>query len=300
MSATNISRLIVSKLLTNNSALKCNKAVKNVRLYSLAAAAKETFEFVKVSKVGEKQNVGLVQLNRPKALNALCTDLMNEVGTALKSFDNDKSVGAIILTGNEKAFAAGADIKEMVNNTFTQCITEDFLGNWTSISRVRKPVIAAVNGYALGGGCELAMMCDIIYAGDKAKFGQPEILIGIIPGAGGTQRLIRSVGKSKAMEIVLTGDQITAQEAHQIGLVSKVVPADQLLSETVKLAEKIANNSQVANAIAKESVNTALETTLQEGLHFEKRFFHSCFATKDQKEGMKAFIEKRKPNFQHE
>ncbi|XP_028144688.1 enoyl-CoA hydratase, mitochondrial [Diabrotica virgifera virgifera] len=298
MSAATVSRIVAAKVFGNNS-FKYGQVAKNVRLFSVAAT-KENYEFIKVSKTGEKQNVGLIQLNRPKALNALCNGLISEVSEALNSFDTDKSVGAVVITGNEKAFAAGADIKEMVSNTFAKCVTEDFIGAWQLIANMKKPLLAAVNGYALGGGCELAMMCDIIYAGDKAKFGQPEILLGVIPGAGGTQRLTRTVGKSKAMEIVLSGNQVTAQDAEKMGLVSKVVPAAELLTETVKLAEKIAGNSQIANIIAKESVNTALETTLKEGLHFEKRMFHALFATKDQKEGMAAFIEKRKANFTHE
>ncbi|XP_043276876.1 probable enoyl-CoA hydratase, mitochondrial [Venturia canescens] len=258
------------------------------------------YEFIKIEKVGEKKNVGLITLNRPKALNALCDKLMIEVNQAVKEFDGDESVGAVVLTGSEKAFAAGADIKEMLNHTFSGTVKGNFLEHWNELGKAKKPVIAAVNGYALGGGCELAMLCDIIYAGDKAKFGQPEIAIGTIPGAGGTQRLTRVVGKSKAMEIVLTGNQITAQEAEKSGLVSKVFPADQLVAEAVKLGEKIASHSQLIVAIAKESVNTAYETTLREGLHYEKRAFHATFATADRKEGMSAFVEKRAPKFTNE
>ncbi|CAH1100971.1 unnamed protein product [Psylliodes chrysocephalus] len=297
MSTSTLGRVVLSKFLGNKSNFKYNQVTKNVRLFSAVA---DNFEFIKLSKTGEQQNIGLIQLNRPKALNALNNGLMEEVGKALEKLDSDSSVGAIVITGNEKAFAAGADIKEMANNTFAQCVGGNFLESWTKVSSTRKPLIAAVNGYALGGGCELAMMCDIIYAGESAKFGQPEILIGIIPGAGGTQRLIRSVGKSKAMEIVLTGNQVNAQDAEKMGLVSKVFPADKLLGETVKLAEKIASNSQITNAIAKECVNVALESTLKEGLRFEKRMFHACFATKDQKEGMAAFVEKRKAKFTNE
>ncbi|VEN59177.1 unnamed protein product [Callosobruchus maculatus] len=260
----------------------------------------ESFEFIKVSKAGQNKNVGIIQLNRPKALNALCNGLMSEVAKALDHLEADSSVGAIIITGSEKAFAAGADIKEMKDNTYSTCISGNFLEQWTRVSQTYKPIIAAVNGYALGGGCELAMMCDIIYAGDSAKFGQPEILIGTIPGAGGTQRLTRSVGKSKAMEMVLTGCQVEAVEAEKMGLVSKVFPADKLLDEAVKLGEKIASNSQITNTMAKEAVNVAYETTLREGLRFEKRMFHGTFATKDQKEGMSAFAEKRKPNFSNQ
>lgn len=256
-----------------------------------------SYEHIKIETTGEKKNVGLITLNRPKALNALCDKLMTEVNDAVNRFDRNESIGAIVLTGNEKAFAAGADIKEMQNNTYSQTIKGNFLTTWDGISRASKPVIAAVNGYALGGGCELAMMCDIIYAGEKAKFGQPEIAIGTIPGAGGTQRLTRVIGKSKAMEMVLTGNMITAEEAEKSGLVSKIFPADKLVTEAVKLGEKIASHSQIIVAMAKESVNTAYETTLKEGLHFEKRMFHGTFATTDRKEGMTAFIEKRPPNF---
>ncbi|XP_076300312.1 enoyl-CoA hydratase, short chain 1 isoform X1 [Lasioglossum baleicum] len=269
----------------------------NVRYYCCHI---KNYELIKVETTGEKKNVGLITLNRPKALNALCDDLMMEINQAVSKFDGDDSVGAIVITGSEKAFAAGADIKEMQNNTYPQTMKGNFLSTWDAVSRVTKPVIAAVNGYALGGGCELAMMCDIIYAGDKAKFGQPEIAIGTIPGAGGTQRLTRAIGKSKAMELVLSGVQITAEEAEKSGLVSKVVPADKLVAEAVKLGEKIASHSQLIVAMAKESVNTAYETTLREGLHFEKRMFHGTFATGDRKEGMTAFIEKRPPNFKNQ
>ncbi|XP_011302951.1 probable enoyl-CoA hydratase, mitochondrial [Fopius arisanus] len=255
------------------------------------------YEFIKVETTGEKQNVALITLNRPKALNALCNKLMLELDTAINKLDNDSNIGAIVLTGSEKAFAAGADIKEMMGNTFANNVTKKFLEQWNSVANSRKPIIAAVNGYALGGGCEVAMMCDIIYAGDNAKFGQPEINLGTIPGAGGTQRLPRVIGKSKAMEMVLTGDQITAEEAERSGLVSKIFPADKLVSEAIKTAEKIASKSQVAIALAKDAVNAAYESTLNEGLHYEKRTFHATFATDDQKEGMAAFSEKRSPKF---
>lgn len=233
-------------------------------------------------------------------MNALCNGLIAELTQALEQFETDDSVGAIVITGSEKAFAAGADIKEMQNNTYPSCIKNNFIAKWGRVANSQKPVIAAVNGYALGGGCELAMMCDIIYAGDKAKFGQPEIAIGTIPGAGGTQRLTRAVGKSKAMEIVLTGNMIDANDAEKAGLVSKVFPADQLVAEAVKLGEKISSHSPLIVALAKESVNTAFETTLQQGLLFERRTFHATFSTNDRKEGMTAFIEKRPPNFTSE
>jgi len=255
---------------------------------------------IKKDVAGEKKNVGLITLNRPKALNALCRQLMTELSQALTEFEGDKSIGAIVITGSEKAFAAGADIKEMQNNTYSDCITGNFLGNWTKVANTYKPTIAAVNGYALGGGCELAMMCDIIYAGDKARFGQPEIAIGTIPGAGGTQRLTRIIGKSKAMEMCLTGNMITAEEAEKSGLVSKIFPSDQVVGEAVKLGEKICTHSPLTVALCKESVNVAYESTLQEGLRFERRTFHATFSTKDQKEGMKAFAEKRAPVFTSE
>ncbi|KAG7512835.1 hypothetical protein JOB18_041130 [Solea senegalensis] len=256
------------------------------------------YEYILVEKRGEKKDVGLIQLNRPKALNALCGGLMKEVGLALDSFEADSDIGAVVITGSERAFAAGADIKEMQNLTFQECFSGNFLAHWNRVSTVKKPIIAAVNGFALGGGCELAMMCDIIYAGEKAQFGQPEILLGTIPGVGGTQRLTRAVGKSLAMEMVLTGDRINAQEAKQSGLVSKIYPVDQLVAEAVKCGEKVAANSKLVSAMAKEAVNAAFELTLAEGNRMEKRLFHATFATEDRKEGMSAFVEKRKANFQ--
>ncbi|XP_007478154.1 enoyl-CoA hydratase, mitochondrial [Monodelphis domestica] len=260
-------------------------------------AAGGNFEYIVTEKKGKNNNVGLIQLNRPKALNALCEGLIKEINQALMTFQEDPSIGAIVLTGSEKAFAAGADIKEMQDKTFQACYSGTLLKDWDRITQLKKPVIAAVNGYALGGGCELAMMCDIIYAGEKAQFGQPEILIGTIPGAGGTQRLTRIVGKSLAMEMVLTGDRISAQEAKQAGLISKIFPVDKLVEEAILCAEKIANNSKIVTEMAKESVNAAYETTLAEGIKMEKKLFYSTFATEDRKEGMTAFVEKRKPNF---
>lgn len=257
-----------------------------------------SYEHIIVDTKGEKGNVGFIQLNRPKALNALCDALMMEMNEALDSFEKDGRIGAVVLTGSDRAFAAGADIKEMQNRNFIDCYSGNFLNDWTRIIRFRKPVIAAVNGHALGGGCELAMMCDIIYAGEKAKLGQPEILLGTIPGAGGTQRIIRAAGKSKAMEMVLSGDPTTAHEAERCGIVSKVFPVDELVGEAVKLAEKIAGHSKVAVAMCKEAVNAACELSLAEGLHMEKRLFHSSFATQDRKEGMTAFVEKRPAKWQ--
>ena len=242
--------------------------------------------------------MGLVRLNRPKALNALCDELISELGHALDDFEKNDEVRCVVLTGSEKAFAAGADIKEMAPKTYMSAYMEDFITNgWERVTVCRKPVIAAVAGFALGGGCELAMMCDFIIAADNAQFGQPEIKLGIIPGAGGTQRLPRFVGKSKAMEMVLTGRIMDAAEAERSGLVSRVVPAAELVEEAIKVAEGIAKLSMPVTILAKESVNRAFETTLQEGVRFERRLFHSLFASDDQKEGMSAFIEKRPPNF---
>ena len=243
--------------------------------------------------------VGLVTLNRPQALNALNSTLMGELNQALAAFDADDAIGAMVVTGSEKAFAAGADIKEMQAKTYVETLLGSFLGNWEDVTRCRKPIIAAVAGFALGGGCELAMMCDFILAADTAKFGQPEINLGIIPGAGGTQRLTRFVGKSKAMEMVLTGRMMDAAEAERSGLVSRVVPAAELVDEAVKVATRIAGLSRPSVVLAKDAVNRAYETTLSEGVRFEKRVFHSLFATEDQKEGMQAFMEKRKPAFRN-
>uniref|UniRef100_A0A8B9RY06 Enoyl-CoA hydratase, mitochondrial n=1 Tax=Accipiter nisus TaxID=211598 RepID=A0A8B9RY06_9AVES len=244
-----------------------------------ACSAGAPFQYLAVQKTGARQSVGLIQLNRPQALNALCEGLMEELRRALEALESDSQVGAIVITGSQKAFAAGADIKEMQNKTFQECYSSSFLAGWDKLSTVRKPIIAAVNGYALGGGCELAMMCDIIYAGEKAQFGQPEILLGTIPGAGGTQRLTRAVGKSLAMEMVLTGDRISAAEAKEAGLVSKVFPVEKLLDAAIACAEKIASNSKLVAAMAKESVNAAFETTLAEGTRTEKRLFYATFAT---------------------
>lgn len=244
--------------------------------------------------------VGLITLNRPQALNALCDALIRELGAALDAFERDAAIGAVVLTGSDKAFAAGADIKEMAGKSFVECYVEDFITDgWERITTCRKPIIAAVAGFALGGGCEVAMMCDTIIAAESAKFGQPEITLAIIPGSGGTQRLTRAVGKAKAMEMVLSGRMIDAAEADRSGLVSRVVPNDKLLEETLKLADKIASLSRPAVLAAKEAVNRAFETTLAEGVRFERRLFHALFATEDQKEGMAAFVEKRKPQFKH-
>jgi enoyl-CoA hydratase len=254
-----------------------------------------TFENLLTEKRGK---TGIVTLNRPKALNALCQVLMDELTAALRDFEKDDDVRVIVITGGEKAFAAGADIKEMASKNYMDVYKEDFITkNWERAAACRKPVIAAVAGYCLGGGCELAMMCDFIIAADTARFSQPEITIGTIPGAGGTQRLTRLVGKSKAMELCLTGRMMDAAEAERAGLVARVVPAADLMKDVLATAEKIAGYSLPALMMAKESVNAAYETTLREGLHFERRLFHATFATEDQKEGMAAFAEKRPAAF---
>jgi enoyl-CoA hydratase len=247
--------------------------------------------------VETQDSVGLIRLNRPEALNALNAELIGELNQALDAFEQDAAIGCIVLTGSEKAFAAGADIKEMQSKSYMDTYMGDFIGKWERLADMRKPVIAAVAGYALGGGCEIAMMCDFILAADTAKFGQPEINLGVMPGAGGTQRLTRFVGKSKAMEMCLTGRMMDAAEAERAGLVSRIVPADQLVDEAIKVAGVIAAKSRPIAMMTKESVNRSYETTLAEGVRFERRLFHSMFATNDQKEGMSAFAEKRKPKF---
>ncbi|WP_425408556.1 enoyl-CoA hydratase [Hyphococcus sp.] len=245
-------------------------------------------------------NVGVITLNRPDALNAFNKLLMDEVTQAVKAFDADDSIGCMVVTGSEKAFAAGADIKEMASKNYVDAINEEFItANWEEVTRARKPVIAAVGGYALGGGCELALMCDFIIAGDNAKFGQPEISIGAMPGAGGTQRLARFIGKSKAMEMCLTGRMMDAEEAERCGLVSRIVPKGELREEAIRVAKQIASFSRPIVLLTKDSVNRSYETTLSEGVRFERRLFHSVFAFEDQKEGMAAFLEKRKPAFKN-
>lgn len=250
-------------------------------------------------KVETRGGVGLVTLDRPKALNALNATLMAELLDAARTFDADAKIGATVITGSEKAFAAGADIKEMQSLDFVEAYMGDFIGGWDKVGTVRKPMIAAVAGYALGGGCELAMMCDFIIAADTAKFGQPEITLGTIPGMGGTQRLTRAVGKAKAMDLCLTGRMMDADEAERSGLVARVVPATELIETAIKAAEKIAGFSQPSVIMAKESVNRSYELTLAEGIRFERRLFHSLFATEDQKEGMTAFAEKRQAQFKN-
>ena len=258
-----------------------------------------TYECIEVRTEAEK--VGVITLNRPKQLNALNDQLMDELGQALKAFDADEKIGCIILTGSEKAFAAGADIGAMATYSFADVYKGDYISrNWEQIRSIRKPVIAAVSGFALGGGCELAMMCDFIIAADNAKFGQPEIKLGVIPGAGGTQRLPRAVGKAKAMDMALTGRMMNAAEAESAGLVSRVVALDKLQEEALGAALVISDFSQIAVMAAKESVNRAFEGTLNDGIMFERRLFHALFATQDQKEGMDAFVNKRKALFTHQ
>ena len=256
-----------------------------------------TYENIIAEKKG---NVGLITLNRPKALNALCAALIDDLGVALDDFESDDNIRAIVITGSDRAFAAGADIKEMADYDYMDVYKNDFITKgWTRVASCRKPTIAAVAGFALGGGCEMAMMCDIMLAADTTKFGQPEITIGTIPGAGGTQRLTRAVGKAKAMEMCLTGRMMDAEEAERAGLVARIVPADSLMDEAMQLAEKIASFSGPVSMKVKESVNKAYEMTLAEGLMFERREFHSTFALEDRAEGMKAFVEKRKADFKH-
>jgi enoyl-CoA hydratase len=242
-----------------------------------------------------KGRVGIIRLNRPAALNALNMALKAELSDAIDAYEADDAIGCLLITGNEKAFAAGADIKEMADKSFIEAYLGNFAGTWDRAAHARKPIVAAVAGFALGGGCELAMQCDVVIAADSAKFGQPEIKLGVIPGIGGTQRLTRAIGKAKAMELILTGRLMDAAEAERAGLVARVVPADKLMEEAMKVADTIANMSLPSVLAAKEAVNRAFESSLAEGVLFERRIFHALFATQDQKEGMKAFVEKRKP-----
>ncbi|HEY0224080.1 MAG TPA: enoyl-CoA hydratase [Pseudolabrys sp.] len=249
--------------------------------------------------VETKGRVGIIRLNRPQALNALNRALIEELGTAIDAYEADAAIGCLLITGNEKAFAAGADIKEMADKTFIEAYLGNFAAGWDRAARARKPIVAAVAGFALGGGCELAMQCDIIIAADNAKFGQPEIKLGVIPGIGGTQRLTRAIGKAKAMDMILTGRMMDAAEAERSGLVARVVPVESLMEEAMKVADTIANMSLPSVLAGKEAVNAAFETSLAEGVRFERRIFHALFATTDQKEGMKAFVEKRKPEWKN-
>ncbi len=249
--------------------------------------------------VETKGRVGVIRLNRPQALNALNMALKSELSLAIDAFEADANIGCMLITGSEKAFAAGADIKEMADKSFIDVLLGDFAGTWDRAARARKPIVAAVAGFALGGGCELAMQCDIIIAADNAKFGQPEIKLGVIPGIGGTQRMARAIGKAKTMDMILTGRMMDVTEAERSGLVARVVPAAQLMDEAMKVAETIASMSLPSVLVAKEAVNRAFETSLAEGVRFERRVFHSLFATEDQKEGMAAFIEKRPAKFKN-
>jgi enoyl-CoA hydratase len=249
--------------------------------------------------VETKGRVGIIQLNRPQALNALNRALVTELIQAIDSFEADDGIGCLLITGNEKAFAAGADIKEMADKTFIEAYLDNFCADWDRAARTRKPVVAAVAGFALGGGCELSMQCDIVIAADNAKFGQPEIKLGVSPGIGGTQRLTRAIGKAKAMDLILTGRMMDSAEAERSGLVARVVPAASLMEEAMKVADTIANMSLPSVLAGKEAVNVAFETSLAEGVRFERRIFHSLFATSDQTEGMKAFVEKRKPGWKN-
>ncbi|KAF9453922.1 enoyl-CoA hydratase [Macrolepiota fuliginosa MF-IS2] len=269
------------------------------RKMSASASPNNNYEYIITSR--PEPNVLLIQLNRPKALNALCSPLFRELNQALKDADKDDTVGAMVLTGSERAFAAGADIKEMKDKQFADVYKNKFLEDWADITKISKPIIAAVSGYALGGGCELALMCDIILASPSAKFGQPEINLGVIPGGGGSQRLAQVIGKSRAMEMVLTGRTISAEEADKWGMISRIVGEGegQVVKEAVAMAKEISGKSQIAVQAGKEVVNEAYEMTLAEGLKYERRIFHSLFATNDQKEGMAAFAEKRKANFTH-
>ena len=255
-----------------------------------------SFETIIAEKKGR---VGIITLNRPQALNALNAQLVSELNAALDDFEADDDIGCMVLTGSDRAFAAGADIKEMQGKSVIDVMKTDFIAPWERISRCRKPIIAAVRGFALGGGCEFAMMCDFIIAGEGAKFGQPEIRLGVIPGAGGTQRLARFIGKAKAMDLCLTGRMMDAAEAERCGLVARIVPDADVLSEAMKAAEQVAGFSLPALMTAKEAVNRAFETTLSEGARFERRVFQALFATEDQKEGMAAFVAKRQPDFKH-
>mmetsp|Transcript_21993 Transcript_21993/g.22175 ORF Transcript_21993/g.22175 Transcript_21993/m.22175 type:complete len:281 (+) Transcript_21993:116-958(+) len=263
---------------------------------SISSSLRENYDMVTAEVKGK---TGLITLNRPKALNALCDALMSDIIHAAQAFDQDNRVGAIILTGNEKAFAAGADIKEMSNNTFVDSYLTNKFSEWGAISKLTKPTLAAVSGYALGGGCELAMMCDIIIAAENAKFGLPEVTLGVIPGCGGTQRLIRAIGKVKAMEMILTGSMIDAATAERVGLVSRVVPKEELLDTALSLSNQISSLSRPVIAMAKEAVLASEELSLQEGLRLERRLFHSLFALEDQKEGTLAFAEKRPAIWKH-
>lgn len=287
------SGLTAKTMFTIRASLRVNR-----RLVRLNSTGSNKYENIIVSSPAP--GVSLITLNRPKQLNALCSPLFVELNAALEQMNTDEETGAIVITGSEKSFAAGADIKEMSSKSFAEVTRQDFLVDWSRISAIRKPILAAVNGFALGGGCELAMMCDIIYAGEKATFGQPEIKLGVIPGAGGTQRLTRAIGKSNAMELILTGRNFSAIEAKEWGLVSRIFAPEKLVEETVKTAAQIASFGRLSVQAAKECVNQSEQVGLQDGLRYERRIFHGMFATKDQKIGMEAFLAKKKAAFTHE
>ena len=286
--------LQLKSLIQNTIKKTTNSGIIQQRLLSSASATQGEYTIVEV-----KDRVGVITLNRPKALNALCDGLIHEVNNAAKQFDQDPNIGCIVITGSGKAFAAGADIKEMAQKSFVEAYHNNMFQFWTDLTRIATPTIAAVNGFALGGGCELAMQCDMIYASDKAKFGQPEITLGVIPGCGGTQRLTQAMGKARAMDLCLTGDMFGADEALSSGLAARVFPGDELMVKTLEQANKIAAFSSTAAKMCKEAINATYEMSLDQGLNYERRLFHSTFATKDQKEGMKAFVEKRKANWEH-
>jgi len=297
--ATTMSRSILRSCTTLKYARPALSSTNHFRRPGIRFMSSQQYQYILTSR--PEPAVSLITLNRPKALNALSSPLMLELSKALEDADTDDTVRAIVLTGSDKAFAAGADIKEMKDKQYSDVYKNQFLEDWTKITKIRKPIIAAVSGYALGGGCELAMMCDIILASPTAKFGQPEINLGVIPGAGGSQRLAHLVGKSRAMEMVLTGRNLSAQDAERWGMISRVVGEGEgeVVKEAMSMAKEISNKSQIATQAAKEIVNAAYDLPLAEGLRFEKRIFYGLFATQDQKEGMAAFAEKRKANFTH-
>jgi enoyl-CoA hydratase/carnithine racemase len=286
--------LLSSSLLRTVTVTARHSQSTSTSIRCFSAALKPSYENIKVETV---ENVGLIRLHRPKALNALNSALFADLLHATDALNQQDDIGCLVVTGSDKVFAAGADISEMKDKQFDYTYTKNMFAEWNDLTKLSKPIIAAVNGFALGGGCELAMMCDFILAGESAQFGQPEINLGVIPGAGGTQRLTHAIGKSKAMYMVLTGDRITAQEAMQYGLVAKIFPAESLLEESLQIAKKIGSKGRISVMMAKEAVNASQETSLQEGLRLERRLFHALFATQDQKEGMNAFLEKRAPEF---
>jgi enoyl-CoA hydratase/carnithine racemase len=297
---TKLAQSFIVKKMFQIRKLLSEQSVQYQRVQNFALSTlKESYGTIAVEKIKEKR-VAIIRLNRPKALNALNSELITELNHATKALDFDDEIGAIIVTGaGDKSFAAGADIKEMSTKDYIQTYTKNMFADWADISKIQTPIIAAVNGFCLGGGCELSMLCDIIICSENAKFGQPEINLGTIPGCGGTQRLIRSVGKSKAMELILTGDMMSAQEAKDFGLVARIYPADKLLDGAITMAAKIASKSKPISQMAKEATNASYEMTLQEGARFERRLFHATFSTNDRREGMMAFVGKKTPIWKH-